>query len=96
MMSWTAAYESDAPAWYYVNPPEASWDDEAKDEWRSMFSATTLPAITAHEVTPGHYAHGRMIRQLAAGEKPPELPDAVTNYILQHRLYLESQLFKRI
>jgi hypothetical protein len=68
MMSWTAAYESDAPAWYYVNPPEASWDDEAKDEWRSMFSATTLPAITAHEVTPGHYAHGRMIRQLAAGD----------------------------
>jgi uncharacterized protein (DUF885 family) len=68
MMSWTATYEADAPAWYYVNPPEASWDDEAKDEWRSMFSATTLPAITAHEVTPGHYAHGRMLRQFATGD----------------------------
>ena len=51
-MSWTGTYEADAPAWYYVNPPEESWDDEAKDEWRSMFSATTLPAITVHEVTP--------------------------------------------
>jgi uncharacterized protein (DUF885 family) len=67
-MSWTGAYEADAPAWYYVNPPEDSWDDEAKDEWRSMFSATTLPAITVHEVTPGHYAHGRMIRELASGD----------------------------
>jgi nicotinate-nucleotide adenylyltransferase len=35
-------------------------------------------------------------RQLAAGEKPPELPDAVTNYILQHGLYLESQQFQKI
>jgi hypothetical protein len=68
MMSWTGTYELDAPAWYYVNPPEESWDDEAKDEWRSMFSATTLPAITVHEVTPGHYAHGRMLRLFAAGD----------------------------
>jgi hypothetical protein len=68
MMSWTGAFEADAPAWYYVNPPEQSWDDEAKDEWRSMFSATTLPAITVHEVTPGHYAHGRMLRNFARGD----------------------------
>jgi hypothetical protein len=68
MMSWTGAYEADAPAWYYVNPPDDSWDDEAKDEWRSMFSATTLPAITVHEVTPGHFAHGRMLRNFAKGD----------------------------
>lgn len=68
MMSWTGTYEADAPAWYYVNPPEESWSDEAKDEWRSMFSATTLPAITVHEVMPGHYAHGRMLRQFASGD----------------------------
>jgi len=68
MMSWTGAYEADAPAWYYVNPPEESWSDEAKHEWRSMFSATTLPAITAHEVTPGHFAHGRMLRLFATGD----------------------------
>ena len=68
MMSWTGAYEADAPAWFYVNPPEPSWDEEAKDRWRSVFSATTLPAITAHEVTPGHFAHGRMIRLAARGD----------------------------
>ncbi|MGO8875134.1 MAG: DUF885 family protein [Acidimicrobiales bacterium] len=68
MMSWTGAYEADAPAWYYVNPPDESWDEEAKDEWRSMFSATTLPAITVHEVTPGHYAHGRVLRERARGD----------------------------
>ena len=33
-----------------------------------MFSATTLPAITVHEVTPGHFAHGRMLRSLARGD----------------------------
>ena len=37
MMSWTGAYEAEAPAWFYVNPPDPSWDDTAKDEWRSVF-----------------------------------------------------------
>jgi uncharacterized protein DUF885 len=68
MMSWTGPYEAEAPAWFYVNPPDPSWDDDAKDRWRSLFSATTLPAITAHEVTPGHFAHGRMIRLTARGD----------------------------
>jgi hypothetical protein len=61
MMSWTGAYEGEAPAWYYVTPPDESWPKEEQQEWLSMFSATTLPAITVHEVTPGHFAHGRMI-----------------------------------
>ena len=68
MMSWTGAYEDEAPAWYYVNPPDPSWSEEAKEEWRSVFSATTLPAITAHEVTPGHFAHGRMIAAIPSSD----------------------------
>ncbi|MGR7002659.1 DUF885 family protein [Yinghuangia aomiensis] len=28
-----------------------------------MFSRTTLPAITVHEVAPGHFAHGRALRR---------------------------------
>ncbi|MGH9304353.1 MAG: DUF885 family protein, partial [Acidimicrobiales bacterium] len=68
MMSWTGAYEPEAPARYYVNPPDPSWDDGAKHDWRSLFSATTLPAVTAHEVTPGHFAHGRMIAKRARGD----------------------------
>jgi hypothetical protein len=63
MMSWAAPHEADAPSWYYVTPPDESWDDSAKEEWLSVFSRTTLPAITVHEVTPGHYAHGRMMRR---------------------------------
>jgi hypothetical protein len=68
MMSWTGPYEADAPAWYYVNPPNPGWDDVAKEEWRSMFSDTTLPTITVHEVTPGHFAHGRMLQLFAKGD----------------------------
>jgi hypothetical protein len=68
MMSWTGAYEAEAPASFHVNPPDPSWDDKTKQRWRSLFSATTLPAITAHEVTPGHFAHGRMIRLAARGD----------------------------
>jgi hypothetical protein len=68
MMSWTGPYEAEAAAWFHVNPPDPSWDEETKDRWRSLFSATTLPAVTAHEVTPGHFAHGRMIRLTARGD----------------------------
>jgi hypothetical protein len=64
MMSWTAPFEADAPAWYYVNPPDPAWPAEEQAEWLAVFSRTTLPAITVHEVTPGHYAHGRMLRRL--------------------------------
>jgi hypothetical protein len=65
MMYWTGPFEDDAPARYYVTPPEESWDEEAKHDWLAVFSATMGPAITVHEVTPGHFAHGRMLRQLA-------------------------------
>lgn len=64
MMSWSAPYEPDAPSWYYVTPPDPSWPEDEQEEWLSVFSRTTLPAITVHEVTPGHYAHGRMLRRL--------------------------------
>jgi hypothetical protein len=63
MMYWTGPFEHDAPARYYVSPPEPSWDEEAKHDWLAVFSATMGPAITVHEVTPGHFAHGRMLRQ---------------------------------
>lgn len=64
MMSWSGPYETDAPSWYYVTPPEDDWADEAKEEWLAVFSRTTLPAITVHEVTPGHFAHGRALRRV--------------------------------
>jgi len=68
MMYWTGPFEDDAPARYYVSPPEESWDEQAKHEWLAVFSATMGPAVTVHEVTPGHFAHGRMLRQLVRGD----------------------------
>ena len=68
MMYWTGPFEDDAPARYYVSPPDESWDEEAKHEWLAVFSATMGPAVTVHEVTPGHFAHGRMLRQLVRGD----------------------------
>ena len=46
--------------------PDPSWPAEEQEEWLTVFSRTTLPAITVHEVTPGHYAHGRSLSQLTS------------------------------
>ncbi|MFN8077121.1 MAG: DUF885 family protein [Kineosporiaceae bacterium] len=62
MMAWAGPEEPDAPSWYYVTPPEPDWPAEEVEEWLGVFSRTTLPAITVHEVSPGHYAHGRALR----------------------------------
>jgi len=66
MMSWAAPYEPDAPSWYHVTPPDEQWSAEAREEWLAVFSRTTLPGITVHEVTPGHFAHGRALRGLTS------------------------------
>jgi hypothetical protein len=66
MMSWSAPYEADAPSWYYIVPPDPSWSAEETEEWLAVFSRTSLPAITVHEVTPGHYAHGRALRAVTS------------------------------
>jgi hypothetical protein len=64
MMTWAGPYEADAPSWYHVTPPDPSWPAEEQEEWLSVFSRTTLPAITVHEVAPGHFAHGRAMRRV--------------------------------
>ncbi|MBV9932702.1 MAG: DUF885 family protein [Actinobacteria bacterium] len=62
MMSGAAPFEPDAPSWYYISPPDPEWSAEDRESWLAVFNRTTLPAITVHEVTPGHFAHARMIR----------------------------------
>jgi uncharacterized protein (DUF885 family) len=66
MMSWAAPYEADAPSRYYISPPEPDWPPAEQDDWLKVFSRTTLPAITVHEVAPGHFAHGRRLRQVGS------------------------------
>jgi hypothetical protein len=62
MMSWAAPGEPEAPSWYYITPPDKSWPEREAAEWLEVFSATTLPGITVHEVAPGHFSHGRALR----------------------------------
>ena len=66
MLSTNAPGEPDAPSWYHITPPDESWPPAEAEEWLEMFSATTLPAITVHEVAPGHFSHGRAIRRAPA------------------------------
>jgi hypothetical protein len=63
MMSWAAPGEPEGPSWYHITPPEDSWTRPEQEEWLEVFSATTLPGITAHEVAPGHFSHGRALRR---------------------------------
>jgi hypothetical protein len=63
MMSTNAPGEPDAPSWYHITPPDESWPPDQVEEWLEMFSATTLPSVTVHEVAPGHFSHGRAIRR---------------------------------
>ena len=65
MMSWAGPAEPDAPSEYHVTPPDPSWPREEREEWLAVFSRTTLPAITVHEVAPGHFSHGRALRRAA-------------------------------
>jgi hypothetical protein len=65
MMSWAGPYEPDAPSWYHITPPEPAWPASQQEEWLEAFNRTTLPAITVHEVAPGHFAHGRVMRRVA-------------------------------
>ena len=62
MMSWAAPGETDAPSCYYIVPPDPSWPADDVESWLQVFSATTLPGITVHEVAPGHFSHGRALR----------------------------------
>jgi uncharacterized protein (DUF885 family) len=63
MMSWAAPGEPEGPSWYHITPPEDSWPEPDREEWLEVFSVTTLPGITVHEVAPGHFSHGRALRR---------------------------------
>ena len=66
MMSWAAPGEPEGPSWYHITPPEESWPEREQEEWLEVFSHTTLPGITVHEVAPGHFSHGRAMRHLSS------------------------------
>jgi hypothetical protein len=63
MMSPAGPGEPEGPSWYHITPPDPSWPEQEIEDWLEVFSETTLPGITVHEVAPGHFSHGRAIRQ---------------------------------
>jgi hypothetical protein len=63
MMSTAAPGEPEGPSRYYITPPDPAWPEREAQEWLEVFSETTLPGITVHEVAPGHFSHGRAIRR---------------------------------
>jgi hypothetical protein len=63
MLSWAAPFEEDGPSWYYVTPPDPAWAPERQRAWLEVFNRSSLPAITVHEVAPGHFTHGRFLRR---------------------------------
>lgn len=63
MLAWAGPAEPDSPSWYWITPPQPTWPAEEVAEWLAVFSRSTLPAITAHEVAPGHFAHSRALRR---------------------------------
>lgn len=63
MMSFAAPEEPDAASWYHITLPGPEWKDEDAAEWLAVFSPAMLPAVTAHEVVPGHFTHARSLRR---------------------------------
>jgi hypothetical protein len=64
MMSWAAPFEPEGPSWYHITPPSPTWPQHEQQQWLEVFSRTTLPAVTVHEVAPGHFSHGRALRRV--------------------------------
>jgi uncharacterized protein (DUF885 family) len=42
-------------AYYYVTPPESSWDAKHKEQHLRLYNSSVMKMITIHEVYPGHY-----------------------------------------
>jgi hypothetical protein len=67
MMSWASPGEPEGPSWYHITPPDPAWPERDIEEWLEVFSDTTLPGITVHEVAPGHFSHGRALLHAPSG-----------------------------
>ncbi|HEX8475366.1 MAG TPA: DUF885 family protein [Pyrinomonadaceae bacterium] len=42
-------------AFYYVTPPDSSWNERRRNEHLGFYNRYALPVISIHEVYPGHY-----------------------------------------
>jgi len=42
-------------SFYYVTPPDASWDAAKTEEWMTAFNYYTTDVVSVHEAYPGHF-----------------------------------------
>jgi hypothetical protein len=66
ILTWAAPYEPDGPSTFGITPPDPAWPQEQQRQWLRTANRTTMPSTTAHEVAPGHFAHGRALRRLTS------------------------------
>jgi len=52
-------------SYYYLTPPDPSWDARRREEHLSFFNRSALPLVSIHEAYPGHYY------QLLAARRTP-------------------------
>ena len=76
MLAWAAPGEPEGPSYYFVTPPEPNWPEAEQVQWLTLFNRTTLPAITVHEVAPGHFTHGRALRHARGDVRRHLMSDA--------------------
>jgi hypothetical protein len=50
-------------AYYYVTPPEASWDEAKRKDFLRGLNRAVLEIISIHEAYPGHYIHFLHLQQ---------------------------------
>jgi hypothetical protein len=65
-ISWSAPWESAAPARFHLTPPDPAWSSDAEDAWLRRFGCAALPALTVHETFPGHASHALAMRHVAS------------------------------
>lgn len=65
MLDPVGPFAADGPSRFLVTPPDPSWPPADRDAWLAVFNRTSLPAITVHEVAPGHFTHFRLLRGVA-------------------------------
>ncbi len=55
-MDTPGVFESKATeSFYYVTPPDASWDAGKTEEWMTAFNYYTTDVVSIHEAYPGHF-----------------------------------------
>ena len=53
-------------SFYYVTPPDSTWDTETTNQYLRFFSRGPLELVTIHEVWPGHFHHTLWIKRLTS------------------------------